>query len=125
MREIVVELGGEELTLAATFKASVDLAERVGDPLLIAREAAIEAMMGANGVTYDPKWRFTVANVPQIIAIGLKAAGDKRKLEDVQELVFKAGFIEAKDAAVRYLAAIVSPKSEEIEEVKGAGEPGE
>lgn len=125
MREIIVELGGEELTLAATFKASLEISERVGDPLMIVREAAIEAMMAKGGVTYEPKWRFTVANVPQIIWIGLKAAGDARKLEQVQELVFSAGFLDAKDVAARYLAGIVSPKSEELEaskEGEGAGE---
>ena len=124
MREIIVDLGGEELTLAATFKASVEISDRVGDPLVIAREAAIEAMMSQNGVPYDPRWKFSVRNVPEIIWIGAKAAGDKRKLEDVQELVFAAGFIAARDVATRYLAAIVSPTSEEIEESGGDKEPG-
>lgn len=125
MREIIVDLGGEELTLAATFKASVEISDRVGDPLAIAREAAIEGMMAQNGMPYDPRWKFTVKNVPEIIWIGAKAAGDKRKLENVQELVFSAGFLAAKEIATRYLAAIVSPTSEEMDDAKGASEPGE
>lgn len=125
MRDIRIELGGEELTLAATFKASVELSDRVGDPLTIAREASIEAMMAQSGMTYEPRWKFTVKNVPEIIWIGTKAAGDKRKLEDIQELVFASGFLVGKDAAARYLAAIVSPTSEELDDATGGGEPGE
>lgn len=125
MREITVDLGGEELTLAATFKASVEVSDRVGDPLIIAREAAIESMMAQSGMAYEPRWKFTVKNVPEIIWIGAKAAGDKRKIEDIQELVFAVGFLTAKDVASRYLAAIVSPTSEELDDTTGGGEPGE
>lgn len=114
MREIEVTLGGETVTLAATFGAAMKLAEKVADPLLIAREAALEGTMIARGMPYDPRFKFTVANVPLILWIGMQAAGNKAKLEDVQEMVFNAGFIAARDAAVDYIALIVRPQSEEI-----------
>lgn len=118
MREMTANLGGEEITLAATFKASLDIAEKVDDPLSIAREAAIEALFAQSLQAYQPRFKFTVQNVPLIIFTGMKAAGDKRTLEQVQELVFDAGFVEARDVAVEYIALLVTPKSQEIEEGK-------
>ena len=70
MRQYDGELGGRKITLAATFKASQRIAEQVGDPLTIAREAALEAYMLSSGIVYEPKWRFTVENVPLILWIG-------------------------------------------------------
>lgn len=125
MRELTVSLGGEDVTLAATFKASVEIADKIADPLVIAREASLEAMLGQAGQIYEPKWRFTVQNVPAIIHIGTKAAGDKRTLAEIQELVFAAGFIEARAVALDYLALIVTPRSEEAEPSKAGGAPGE
>lgn len=119
MREITVILGGEEITLAANFKASMEIAEKVADPLAIAREAALESVFANAFQAYDPRFRFTVKNVPQVLHIGMKAAGDKRTLEQVQELVFEAGFIQARDVATDYIAAIVTPRSEEASEEKG------
>lgn len=118
MREMTATLGGEEITLAATFKASVEISERVADPLAIAREAALEALFMQNLQPYDPRFRFTVTNVPQIIFSGMKAAGDKRTLEQVQEMIFDVGFVDARDIAVEYIALLVTPKSQEIEEGK-------
>lgn len=123
MRELNTMLGSEPLTLAATFKASLEINERIADPLMIAREAAIEAMMTSSRMPYTPRWSFTVENVPMIIWIGLKHAGDKRTLSDVQDMVFDAGFIAGRDVAVEYLAKIVTPQSEEV--VGGDAEPGE
>lgn len=124
-RELTVSLGGEEITLSATFKASAEIGEKIADPLAIAREASIEAMMGAAGQVYEPKWRFTVQNLPLMLHIGMKAAGDKRTLADVQELVFEAGFIDARAVAMDYLAMIITPRSEELAETGKDAAPGE
>jgi len=125
MREMHIELGGEQVTLAATFKASVEIADRVADPLEIAREASIEATLLTQNLPYQPKFKFDVKNVPMILWIGMKAAGDSRKLEDVQELVFEEGFIAARDIVLTYLASIVVPKSESVEESTKDTDSGE
>ena len=123
MRAFTFEHGGEEYTMAATFGASVDLAEKVGDPLFIAREAAVEAALGA---VYQPKFRFTIQNVPQIMAIGLKAGGHALPMSAVQAMVFDIGFREAMDIATRYVAMVITPKSEEVTEVEASdAAPGE
>ena len=123
MRAFTFEHGGEEYTMAATFGASVDLAEKVGDPLFIAREAAVEAALGA---VYQPKFRFTIQNVPQIMAIGLKAGGHAMPMSAVQAMVFDIGFREAMDIATRYVAMVITPKSEEVTEVEASdAAPGE
>lgn len=122
MREMTIEIGGRERTLAATFGASIQLADRVADPLMIAREAAVEAQMAHRGLTYDPKWKPTVSNVPAIIHIGLAAAGDDAKIEDVREWVFDIGFVEASAMAIDYVGLIVTPQPASLPE--GEGEPG-
>lgn len=112
MRTFDGELAGKQLTLAATFGASIKIAKEVGDPLMIAREANLEALLMSRGMPYHPRWNFTVENVPEIIHIGVKEAGSKMSLKDVQELVFEAGFPAARDMAVEYLALIVGPQPE-------------
>lgn len=124
MREITINLGGQELRLVATFAASLKIAEKVGDPLTIMREASLEAMFLSLQIPYEPKWRFTVENVPMILWIGLNAAGSPLKLPEVQELVFEAGFGQSKSAAVEYLTIIAGPKPEETTETDGTP-PGE
>lgn len=114
MREITVTIGGRDLTLSASFKASLEIAQQVADPLTIAREAALEGMFLQQGLPYEPKWRFTVMNVIQILMIGLRAAGSPLKQAEVEELVFEAGFLQAKEAAGDYLALIVGPKPTEV-----------
>lgn len=113
-REMTVKLGGKRVKLAATFRASVDIAEEVGDPLEIARESSLEAIMISSGVPYKPKFSFNVRNVPQILHIAQEAAGGTMDLEEVQEAVFDTGFMECKDIAGRYIALLVTPTSKEI-----------
>ena len=121
MREITVDLAGEEITLAANFRAGEEISEKVVDPLLVFREAAIEQMLASIGQHYrDPRFDFTVRNVPVILHIGMKCAGDKRTLDDVKDLCFEAGFIAAKAAAIEYLMVFASAKSDEIDPGKKA-----
>jgi hypothetical protein len=125
MRKLKASLGGHELELAATFGAAADLSEQVGDPLAIAREAQLEAMLSGVGQVYHPKWQFTVKNVPTILYIGLKAAGRDMSLEKVQEMVVENGFLEAKTIALDYIAMIVTPKSQELDSKDGDASSGE
>ena len=110
MRTMTIETGGETYELAATFKASLEIADKVADPLTIAREAALEAAMLKVRIPYQPKFTFTVRNVPVILHAGLKAAGSELKLADIEELVFEAGFVTSRLWAADYLALIVEPK---------------
>ena len=121
MRKYTCTLGGEELELTANFAASMKIAKEVGDPLMIAREAALEAMMISKSFPYNPRWTFSVENVPQILHIGLKTGGSTMSLEKVQELVFEEGFANARDHAIEYLALIVGPAPEEEPEDSADG----
>lgn len=112
MRKMSIEMNGEERELVASFAASVEISEKVADPLLITREAAIESVMLSQNIGYSPKWRFTVQNVPQVIHIGLKAAGEKVKLSEVQEWCFDIGFPRAQGVAAEYIALISRPAPE-------------
>lgn len=128
MRKITATLGGAEITLGATFEASLELADKVADPLEIWRAAGIEASFTAQGLAYEPRdrVRFTVRSVPIILHIGMKAAGDTRTLAQVQSLVFDAGFPEAQAVALDYIAAIVTPRSQQLAGKTQEGDaPGE
>lgn len=122
MRELELELGSEKIKVSATFKASMELAQKVGDPLYIAREATLESMMMEKGLPYTPKWMFTVDNIPTILHIGVQAAGSNKTLEQMQEMVFDAGFANARTAAIEYIGIIVGPTPEETVEGSGSSE---
>jgi len=113
MREYTCTIAGETLTLVANFKASMKIAKEVGDPLMIARESAVEAMMLSKSFPHNPRWSFSVENVPQILHIGINAGSTKMTLERVQELVFEEGFAHARDMVIEYLALIIGPMPEE------------
>lgn len=116
MREYDGELAGRRIVLAANFAASQKIAKKVGDPLTIAREAMLEHYMLSMNIVYEPKWRFTIENIPEILHIGLEAAGERITMKDVQEWVFEAGFAAARDVATDYLALLVGPQPEKLPE---------
>lgn len=130
MRDMTIETAtGETHTLAATWKASVEIADSVGDPLMIARESALENAMLAARMPYQPKFSFTAKNVAQVVFIGLRAAGSELKLEDVQGMVFDKGLLHAQLWAADYIALLVTPKPNKIgddviDEVDDATEAG-
>jgi hypothetical protein len=119
MREFDIHLGDDVFTVAVTFKASLEIAQTVGDIFLIARESAKEALFDKKGIEYEPKWKFTLDNVTRILHIGARAAGSKLTYDQVGEMVIAAGMFQAKDEAGRYLAAIAAPGSEEVKPTKG------
>lgn len=125
MHSMQVTIGGLDLELALTFGAAREIAQKVGDPLAIAREASLEAMMAQSGIAHTPKWVPTIENVPMLIWIGAKHAMADIKLESVQEAVFEHGFLEAKMAALNYLAAIVTPSAREKMDGGKASDAGE
>ena len=125
MHSINTTIGGLDLELALTFGAAREIAQKVADPLAIAREAALESMMAQAGIVHVPKWVPTIENVPMLLWIGAKHVNADIKLERVQEAVFDHGFLEAKMAALNYLAAIVTPSAREKMDGGKASETGE
>ena len=116
MREYAEELNGTELRLVANFAASVKISENVADPMMIAREANLEAMFLEQGMPYTPRWHFTVKNIVELLFIGVQEGGSDMKKSDLEELVFEAGFARARDLCVEYLALIVGPSPENFKE---------
>lgn len=121
MREMFVEFAGENRRFVGSFAASVEIAQRIGDPLFIAKEVVLESLMHEQGIPYEARWSFTVSNVAETIFIGLKHGESKMTLEDVQNAVFDLGFADAQRLASDYLTLIVGPKPEETATVEGEG----
>jgi hypothetical protein len=128
MHSKTVTIGGLDLELALTFGAARELSQKVGDIIGIVNEARLEAMMSAAGLVHQPKWVPTVENVPMILWIGAKHADPAIKLDAVQAAVFDHGFLEAKVAALDYVAMLATPsareKMDDLPEA-GGGQPGE
>lgn len=124
MRTKTVDLGGVSLELAADFGVAEEIANRIADPLLIARESNAYNAFASAGIAYEPKWTFTVQNVCQLLHIGQKAAGGERTLDDIKALVFDAGFLEAQDKASDFLAMVVTPRDVSVQSATGDEKPG-
>ena len=120
-RRMTATLAGEDVTLAATFDASMEILESVHDPLSIAKEAALEMQLAQVGQVYDGRFKWTMRNVPRVIWAGMRASGDKRDLREVQELTFKHGMIESATIAIQFVTMLVTPNSEEAQAEKGGG----
>jgi hypothetical protein len=123
MDRMEVSIGGLDLALGLNFGAGRELMQKVGDPLGIVREMALENMMQQAGLIHSPKWMPTVENVPMILWIGAKHGGNKDvKLEAVQEAVFNHGFLESKVIAMDYIASLTTPTArEKLRDTEGTG----
>jgi len=117
MRSMIAEIGGEKRELVANYKASMEIANKVADPIYIARQAAIEESMRSRGFPWTPDFAFNVENVVQILSIALGA-----KRDDVQEWVFDMGFDEAVGLAGDYLSLIVTAKPQSVRAESSSGE---
>lgn len=114
MDKMAVTIGGLDLELGLNFGAGRELMQKVGDPLNIVREMALENMMQQAGLVHTPKWMPTLENVPMILWIGAKHGGQKDlKLEAVQEAVFAHGLLESKVIAMDYIASLTTPTARE------------
>lgn len=126
MDTLEVSVGDLTLSLGLNFGAAREIAQKVGDPLAITREAALEQMMGQAGLVHNPKWVPTVENVPMILFIGAKHGGEGfPKLEAVQAAVFQHGFLEARTLALDFIAGLVTPTAREKLDGEGKDTPGE
>ena len=74
MRDIVVKIGGADVSLRGTFGAAEEVMRHIGDPIALIKENHLASAIPA----YRPKLSLTVANIPVVLWIGAKAAGDKR-----------------------------------------------
>lgn len=130
MREYTVKLADKELSLGITWAASMELSEKVADPLKITSEAQVKALSMQAGLR-PPKGEFswTVKAVADVLFIGTKHSKveEKPTLEDVQELVFDAGLDNAHAAALMYIGNMMNPEYDKlISEANAEGKtPGE
>lgn len=124
MRTHKIELGDISFDVALTFGAAKEISSAVHDLLSMHREATLELDMKAVGIVYQPKFSLTTDNVPTILYIGAKAAGEKIGLAEIQEAAFDFGLVNSKAAVLGYLVKMISAKGEEKadEGGKSAGE---
>ena len=96
-KAVEVTLNGTVWRMPASYKASKEVAERVGDPLQMALRAH------ATG-TVD----MTTEQVVDIIAIGVRHAGCSLVRDDIGEAIIDGGLVEYVRAAGEYIGAFVA-----------------
>ena len=108
MRDIVVKIGGADVSLRGTFGAAEEVMRHIGDPIALIKENHLASAIPA----YQPKLSLTVANIPVVLWIGAKSAGDKRSLDEWKAVVFDAGYIECMEPAMAYILHITTSQSQ-------------
>ena len=96
-----VRFGADEYQLKSTWDSSVELAEKVGDPL----QMAFNINKGTQVLT--------AVQVVNTIWIGLKAAGEKLTVSEVGVLCHSNGLIDYMTAAGEYIIDTVTQGTEE------------
>lgn len=122
MRLLHTKLGTEDITLAATFAASVEFSDRVADPIAVFRDFGNANIFAEQGIHYEPKFLFTVKNLPIMLHIGMKAHDPDVKLSTVQNMVFEQGFNAASSVVMEYLILLIGPQPEESDDASGESE---
>ncbi len=103
---IIVRLGADEYTIKPTWKTSMEIAERVGDPLGMAFSVAAGSL------------ELQLKQVVGILWVALKAEGAEYTFDELGELIYKHGPINYTSAVGKYLIEIASQSSEDAPKKK-------
>lgn len=95
-RTVTVKLGGAEFHMPATYRASREIAEVVGDPIRMAMDSAAG------------KLEWTQEDVVSILYIGAKNAGCMLDRDTIGEAVIDMGLADGGKLAGDYIFAIMS-----------------
>lgn len=125
MRTMTADFGGLRFELAANFGVAREIGDKVGDLLSIHREAVIEAAMMQNGTPYHPRFQLTLKNVPVILHMGAKAAGETVTMAQIENAMFEAGLHVGKQVALDYLTLFFVKGQEDMPSDEGRETAGE
>ena len=106
-----IRFGADEYELKATWSASLEFDEKIGDPLQLATAASMRG-----------EQVFTSRTVVRAVWIGLKAGGQKFTESEVGELCQQCGMVNALSVANSYLIDLVRDPSEDLDEDESAEE---
>lgn len=98
-------INGTAYHMPASYKASKEIAEKVGDPLKIAMQAHQNKMTGASSAS------MSVDDVVNIIAIGCKNAGCSLSVDAIGEAIVEAGVVSYLAIVGDYLLSICAGAS--------------
>lgn len=101
-RTVEVKINGTAYHMPVTFKASKEIAERVGDPLKL----AVAANQNRGAVA------MSIVDVVNIITIGCKHAGCSLPADEIGELIVEAGVTNYLPIVGEYLLSMCTGSSE-------------
>lgn len=99
-RTVKVKLNGATFEMPATYRASREIAEQVGDPIRMAMDSAAG------------KLAWTQENVIDILFIGVKNAGCTLERDVVAEHIVDMGLADAGKVAGDYVFALITGEPE-------------
>lgn len=94
-RTVPFQVNGTAYNMPTHYKASKEIAEKVGDPLRM----AIDSAAG--------KLAWTQENVIDVLYIGVSNAGCSLSRDEVADYVIDQGLVQSMNAAANYIAALV------------------
>jgi hypothetical protein len=94
-RTIPFQVNGTAYNMPATYKASKEIADKVGDPLRM----AIDSAAG--------KLAWTQEDVINVLHIGVSHAGCSLPRDEVAEYIIEQGLVHSGNVAANYIAAMV------------------
>lgn len=94
-RTVPFQVNGTEYNMPATYKASKEIAEKVGDPIRMAVDSAAG------------KLSWSQEDVISLIHIGVSHAGCSLPRDEVAEYVLQQGLLQSMKVAADYIAAVV------------------
>lgn len=100
-KTVECKINGQGWHMPATYKASRDVAQEVGDPLGMMLETQAKGQVS-----------WSVEDVISIIAIGLRHAGCGLSRDDIGEAVIEGGLMEYVGVASNYIWAMLEGASE-------------
>lgn len=118
-----IKIGNVELTLALSFKASLEIMEQVESPTKIVESILMGHLAHKAGQEYEGEFEFNERNSVQIVTIG-NADFEGLSFEDIGQLAMEDGFISFYSTVLNYLNEMVMGRSKETDEVEAA-EPAE
>lgn len=117
-RSMTLSLGGKQYELVASWKASMDIAENVMDPVVLAKDAALTQQFLKHNIAYDSKFEFTAENTARILHCALRSNGHELTFNEVGEAMVSDGIIEHVGEADKFISLLISNGSEEVEDGK-------
>ena len=120
-----LKLGGRNLTLGLSFQTSLTLLDELESPTVILQEVVRQTQAQSEGKAHTPSFVLNERTAVQILEIGNRDT-DGLSFDEIGQLCFKTGFMEAYAAVLDYVMAMTMSHTELTEDdIEGETKAGD